>query len=148
MKIDLTRIAIASAIALSLSATLSAQVGAVTAPTLNGGMITIPVVLQPGLGDIAKAGPGVIYADPAITMLPWEGQQFILGHEAGHEVGILNEAQADAYSARVLRMAGFTPQQMQIVYATMARALSPVGDWSHPASAQRIAIVQAAYNGY
>lgn len=149
MKYLTNRVVVLLILAADLSVSLSAQqvVGQVAAPALNGAMVNVPVVMTTGLGDIARAGNGVILVDPSLTMLPWEAQQFILGHEAGHVMGIMNEAGADAYAGSVLRMAGFTPAQMEIVYANMARLLCPWGDTTHPASAQRIAIVQASYNG-
>lgn len=143
---NISKYAVVLSVLAAATLPLSAQVaGQVSALTLNGSLVNIPVVVTPGLGDIARAGNGVILVDPSITTMPWEGQQFILAHEAGHVVGLTSEAMADAYAGKILHIAGFTPAQMQVVYASMGRFLCPWGDTTHPPSPERIAIVKSAY---
>jgi hypothetical protein len=122
-------------------------IGQVNALTLNGMPVSFPEVMTPGLGDLAKAGNGVVLVDPAISQTGFEFQQYLLAHESGHLVGLPAETSADAYAGRLLKIAGFTPTQMQVVYSGMLQFLSPVGDATHPPSPARVEIVRSAYEG-
>jgi hypothetical protein len=47
----------------------------------------------------------------------------------------------------MLRMAGFGPIQMQLVFASMQGFLGPWGDATHLPSQTRIQVVMAGYSG-
>ena len=121
-------------------------VGSVKAPTGDGEIVSIPVVMSSGLGDLARGGNGVVYVDPSVANLPYEFKQMLLAHEAYHALtNSMSETSADCYAANVLRIAGFTPLQMQVVYQGMARHLSLFPDATHPGLQQRLEIVKGCY---
>jgi hypothetical protein len=123
----------------------NAQQGSVTVVSPNGGLVNVPVFVQPGLGDIARGGNGAVLVDPQLLSMPWEFRQFVLAHEAAHAIGIMNETAADYFGGQNLRIAGFTPAQMQVVFASMNAFLGAWGDATHLPAQQRIKVVWAAY---
>ena len=129
----------------SLVCSNAAAQGVVQIMTPAGNMVAVPVIVTPGLGDIARGGNGRVLVDPYLMTLPFEFQQLVFAHEGAHAIGIMNEAQADYFAGVTLRIAGFTPNQMQTVFACMLQFLSPMGDGRHPPSRQRVGIVQAGY---
>lgn len=132
--------------AVTLSAHAQQIVGSVSAPGPNGSLVTVPVIMQAGLGDIAKGWNGVIYVDPLTASLPYEFQQFLFAHEAFHAVwNNASESGADSFAGQILRLKGFTPAQMNAVCQEMLQFLSYSGDMTHPPSAVRVQIVRQAY---
>jgi hypothetical protein len=131
----------------AVSTVLNAQQYAVSVIAPNGTPVSVPVAVTPGLGDIARGWIGIVLVDPRLLAMPWEFQQVVLAHEAAHAIGIMNETAADYFAGQMLRMAGFGPNQMQIVFASMSAVLGSWGDATHLPSQARKQVVMAGYNG-
>ena len=130
----------------AISANAQQVVGSVRAPAPNGLVVSVPVVMQSGLGDDARGWNGVVYVDPKVRQMPYEFQQMLFAHEAYHAIWhSASETDADAFAGRVLRIAGFSPAQMDAVLRQMIQFLSPTGDASHPPASTRVQIVRQAY---
>jgi hypothetical protein len=143
----ISRLAAISLTLISFAALADAQQGVVSVIAPNGTPVSVPVVVRPGLGDIARGGNGIVAVDPMLLRMPWEFQQMVLAHEAAHGVGIMNETAADYFAGQMLRLAGFGPGQMQIVFASMARFLGSWGDATHLPVQARVQVVMAGYSG-
>lgn len=102
-------------------------------PVSCGAALTI---VQPGIGDWAKAFPGGPTNPPAIVLdsmflasAPLPVQLFTYAHECGHHFVGSNEDAADCWAARNGRRQGwFTPQTMQFLIQVFK--WNP-GDWTH-----------------
>ena len=75
--------------------------------------------------------------------------QFVLAHEAGHLImrdrGIGSESTADFYAGKMLRLAGFTADDMATLQRDMLRIYGG-GDDKHPGNSQRVMVLMRGYN--
>lgn len=143
-----TKTFLTTALLLATFSTLAdAQQSTISVVAPNGMRVPVSVMVMPGFGDIARGGNGTVLVDPALLAKPWEFQQAVLAHEAAHAIGIMDETAADYFAGQMLRIAGFGPSQMQVVFASMAAFLGPWGDATHLPVRSRIQVVLAGYNG-
>jgi hypothetical protein len=106
---------------------------------------TAQTLIQPHLGDIARAVPGYILLDPYLLQMPAPIQLFVYAHECAHQLFGSDEATADCWAARTGREQGWLrPDDLPLIARTFAA--SP-GDWTHAPGPIRAAHLARCYYG-
>jgi hypothetical protein len=117
--------------AVVLTATAAVAQCSAGAAIIGGRQMQCParICVQPGLGDLAKGGRGLVLLDPRLFMYPPAVQQFVFSHECAHAQGYTDEQAADCQAICWAKQAGSL--NISMLRQICASVFFFPGDWTH-----------------